>query len=195
MSSTNRGGQRSASDYYITPIEEIVKFLCEFEKDEPNVVKGADLIFDPCAGGDIDNDMSYPVALRQYSDEVGYILTMDIRGDSRAELKGDYLSLTMIDYQRPDVITTNPPFALAREIITKALQDVVSGGWVIMLLRLNYFGSDTRKVFWEENMPKYAYVHRRRISFREDGKTDSIEYMHAVWHQGEKNRFTMLRVI
>jgi len=49
-----------------------------------------------------------------------------------------------------------------------------------MLLRLNYFGGKKRKKFWDENMPKYVFVHNRRMSFAEDGKTDSIEYMHAV---------------
>ena len=39
-------------------------------------------------------------------------------------------------------------------------------------------------------MPKYVFVHNRRMSFAEDGKTDSIEYMHAVWQKGYRSKFT-----
>jgi len=43
-------------------------------------------------------------------------------------------------------------------------------------------------------MPKYVFVHHRRISFT-GGTTDSIEYMHAVWQIGYKNEFTKLKII
>lgn len=56
-------------------------------------------------------------------------------------------------------------------------------GFVIMLLRLNYFGSQKREEFWEDNMPAKCYVHRKRMSFTDEGGTDSIEYMHAVWQK------------
>lgn len=44
-------------------------------------------------------------------------------------------------------------------------------------------------------MPVTAYVHNRRMSFTDDGKTDSIEYMHAVWKKGEKPEYTRLKII
>ena len=66
---------------------------------------------------------------------------------------------------------------------------------VIMLLRLNFFGSKDRKEFLQQNMPKYCYVHSRRMSFTDDGKTESIEYMHAVWINGEQPTQTLLQVI
>ena len=84
---------------------------------------------------------------------------------------------------------------IAREIIGKALNDVKDGGLVIMLLRLNFFGSRARFSFWEKNMPTFCYVHNERIGFTDNGTTDSIEYMHAVWIKGERQKFTKLRVI
>lgn len=67
MSSTNRSEARKEhiSDYYITPQKQIELFLKEFEKDcdvfkNPNVK-----ILDPCAGGDIQNEMSYPSVIRR----------------------------------------------------------------------------------------------------------------------------------
>ncbi|MFW6377746.1 MAG: hypothetical protein ACOCZ5_03770 [bacterium] len=135
--------------------------------------------------------MSYPTALER----CGYnnVTTLDIRGDSLAEIKTDYLTWTPDkDY---NVIITNPPFKLAREIIEKALDDVVDGGFVIMLLRLNFFGSQSRFDMWTNQLPKYCFVHHKRMSFLDSGGTDSIEYCHMVFQKGHYSDFTKLKVI
>lgn len=188
MSSTNRSNARQShiSDYYITPVADILKFKSEILKYEPNIFKG--IILDPCAGGDKNNPMSYPKALEEYR-----VYTIDIREDSLAEKKTDYLQANL--KKNPNCIITNPPFNIAIDIIKKALNDVADGGYVIMLLRLNFFGSKSRFEFWQENMPKYTFVHSKRLSFTEGGKTDSIEYMHCVWQKGYNPEFTQLKVI
>ena len=196
MSSTNRGNSRDfhIADYYVTPIKSIVDFLMEFFDDNPNLDFNGKVILDPCAGGDSKHPMSYPEAIKKWDfTNKPIIKTIDLRQDSLAELKANYL-FTQLDY-KPDVIITNPPFMTAREIIGKALNDVKDGGLVIMLLRLNFFGSKARFSFWEKNMPAFCYVHNERIGFTDNGTTDSIEYMHAVWIKGEKPKFTKLRVI
>jgi hypothetical protein len=192
MSSTNRGGQREVSDYYKTPMNEIKRFLTEAQKDFNVLQDLSELsILDPCAGGDIMASMSYPEAL--YSFGAKDIETIDIREDSRAGIQMDYLKTNLT--KKFDLIITNPPFALAQQIIEKALfDDAIPGGLVIMLLRLNYFGSSARFNFWQRFMPVRVYVHHKRISFT-GGTTDSIEYMHAVWKAGEYPEATMLKVI
>jgi len=193
ISSTNRSLARNAhvSDYYITPVADIRLFLKEFNSvvklDWPKCN-----ILDPCAGGDSKNPMSYPTALQ---DEFGSIhtRTIDIRADSLAAVKTDYLQHAT--NEEPDIIITNPPFKDALNIIKKALDDVKDGGWVIMLLRLNFFGSKQRKAFWDEFMPKYAFVHHKRIGFTESGGTDSIEYIHCCWQKGNYPNFCQLKVI
>ena len=191
MSSTNRSNLRDThiADYYVTPIDKISDFLEEFEKVE-NVDKSINIL-DCCAGGDEKHPMSYPEALIKK----GFIniSTLDIRDDSLSETKGDYLHM---DYtNKMDMIITNPPFSLALDIIKKSLEDVREGGFVIMLLRLNYFGGKARKELWEKQMPKYCFVHHKRISFTDDRKTDSIEYAHFVWQKGYNEQFTQLKVI
>lgn len=196
MSSTNRSNARNAhiADYYVTPIPTIVDFLMEFFNDNPEMSFGNKIILDPCAGGDSLHPMSYPTALLKYDYVVAPIIkTIDIREDSLADMHNDYIS-TILDY-KPDVIITNPPFGIAKEIIEKALCDVKDGGLVIMLLRLNFFGSQSRFNFWKKNMPAYSYVHSKRISFTENGITDSIEYMHCVWIKGTAPKFVSMRVI
>jgi hypothetical protein len=202
MSSTNRGYERHKTDYYVTPQEPIRVFLSEFLMDvgknkfiddKLDIYARPDRIkwFDPCAGGDNEFEMSYPAVInKEFGVEVD---TLDIREDSCAKNKGDYL-ITKLDY-RPDVIITNPPFFIARQVIEKALEDVIDGGYIIMLLRLNFFGSKERFTFFKKQMPILAYVHQRRFSFTKDKKTDSIEYMHAIWQKGSHPAFTMLKII
>ncbi len=192
MSSTNRGGQRHISDYYVTPVSDIVVFLDALKSIIPDILDEHKSILDPCAGGDLYHEMSYPAALLKKGVRPEQITTVDIREDSDASIKMDYL-LYQPDHKF-DLIITNPPFDQALEIINKALVDCAPGGYVAMLLRLNFFGSSRRLSFWHSNMPKYAFVHHNRISFT-GGTTDSIEYMHAVWEVGYRPKFTELMVI
>ena len=110
-----------------------------------------------------------------------------------AHIKEDYLQID--DKGDFDVIITNPPFNIAREIIDKALKDVNDNGFVIMLLRLNFLGGKLRYDLWQKHLPKYIFVHHRRMSFTEDGKTDSIEYAHFVWQKNFYPEFSKLKVI
>lgn len=202
MSSTNRGYERHKTDYYVTPKKDIKDFLVVFFRDiaESGVIDDVQgtaempqrlLWLDPCCGGDEKHGASYPEAIKEL---IGLdIETMDIREDSKAEIKANYLEI-QLDI-KADIIITNPPFFCAKEIITKALDDVNEGGYVIMLLRLNFFGSKDRKEFLQNNMPILTYVHNRRMSFTDDGKTDSIEYAHFVWQKGRSPEFTMLKII
>ena len=190
MSSTNRSEARDThiADYYVTPIDKIINFIDAFVKVEEDF-EGK--ILDPCSGGDENHPMSYPEALKR----CGYtnIDTIDIREDSLANIKGNYLEMDCKD--KYNIIITNPPFNLAREIIEKALDDVQEDGFVIMLVRLNFFGGKLRRDMWENHMPKYSFVYNKRLSFTDDNKTDSIEYQHLIWQKGHYPDFTQLRVI
>ncbi|MCC0783534.1 hypothetical protein IR152_10655 [Clostridioides sp. ES-S-0108-01] len=194
ISSTNRSDARDfhVSDYYRTPIPKIKEFLNEFSKYE-NILNLKIRILDPCAGGDNTNSMSYPTAIQDFLNQDILIDTIDIRDDSRANLKQDYLEFR--PKEKYDVIITNPPFNLSLDIINKALNDVKEDGFVIMLLRLNYLGGKVRQELWRNNMPKYIFVHNKRMSFTDDGKTDSIEYAHFVWQKGYNPNFSRLKVL
>lgn len=201
MSSTNRGYERHKTDYYVTPHQPIKDFLNEFLldcqtaviEDSYEVAWRPDRLrwLDPCAGGDKDHAMSYPAVLNECFGITPD--TIDIRTDSLAETKTDYLTY-QLDY-KPNIIITNPPFYLAKEIILKALNDVSDNGFVIMLLRLNFFGTEKRFDFFKHFMPIVTYVHSHRISFTADKGTDSIEYMHAVWQKNNYPKFTKLTII
>ena len=202
MSSTNRSDARKnhIADYYVTPQKAISKFLEKFCEDE-KITLNYDLwerltILDPCAWWDIKNDMSYPAVIFEFWADYNKIITNDIRQDSPAKYHFNFLE-TNIDtfWEKPDIVITNPPFNIAQNIIEKSLEIVKEGGYVIMLLRLNYFGGKVRQNFWKKHLPIRAYVHNRRMSFTPDGATDSVEYMHCVWKKWENPKGTKLSLI
>lgn len=196
MSSAGRSNHRDnhANDYYITPNWIIEEFFDYFMKDNPYVINKELVFLDPCAGGDAINDMAYPSVLKnKLKIADSNIITMDIREDSRAYVKDDYLANTAC-YGLADIIITNPPFNLSEKIVEKALQDVRTGGYVVMLLRATWLGSQKRNKFLLDNPPLYCYYHSRRACFTANGKNDSTEYAHFVWKKGYKPDFTKLRI-
>lgn len=192
MSSTSRGGVREVSDYYVTPVPAIQSFLTAWAEDcaehyGPFQVRR---ILDPCAGGRIGKeDMSYPVAIKAMPHlfpKLEGVQTLDIRDDSRAERKNDYLRAVVAP---ADLIITNPPFSHAVEIIEKALRDVKpilnNGGYVVMLQRLNFLGSDKRFDFWQKHAPYRIYVHSQRMGFLQHTGDDDVSFLE--WYAKPKN--------
>jgi len=193
MSSTLRGYDRHQSDYYRTPQKPIIDFLTAWKQDIDLSNTTLDIL-DPCAGGDPRYPMSYPTAIKT----LGYpiiksLTTIDIRLDSHSDIKEDYLIWE--PQKEYDLIITNPPFNIAQEVIDRSLDIVKPDGYVVMLLRLNFFGSKSRLSWWNTHMPILTYVHSKRIAFTENNKTDSIEYMHAVWQKNKYPTHTALRII
>jgi len=196
MSSTNRGYDRHKSDYYITPQKDIEEFIYHLQytvldKDSASMKK-LDWL-DPCCGGDDKNEASYLSVIKKLFNPDN-ICGIDIREDSKADIIMNYLDCNKENMSNHDIIISNPPFYLAEDFIKKSLEFVNDGGYVIMLLRLNFFGSKKRKQIFENNMPEYCFVHHKRISFM-NGATDSIEYAHFVWKKGIKNSYCKTYVI
>jgi hypothetical protein len=44
-------------------------------------------------------------------------------------------------------------------------------------------------------MPLFTYVHSERLGFTDDGRTDSIEYMHCLWQRDHFPAKTQLCVL
>jgi hypothetical protein len=183
MSSTNRSEARKShiADYYVTPVMPIVQFLEIWQRT--NNIKSMGRILDPCSGGDWKNSMSYPTAIALSGIYYQSMTTVDIRKDSRAGCIENYLE--RMYEPKYETIISNPPFNLALQFIEHSFLNIQDDGWIIMLLRLNFFGSTLRKKFWENHMPTCCYIHSRRMSFTDKKGTDSIEYMHACWNMAE----------
>lgn len=167
MSSTNRGTIRQVNDYYDTPDYTIQSLLDVHEIMYP--------VLEPCSG-----NLAIVNMLRG-----GRVYTNDINPNVPAEKHENYMDITYV----PEVYTiiTNPPFNIALDIIEKALDDIIIGGEVIMLLRLNFLGAQKRKEFWDNAPLKHIYVLSKRPCFI-NGKSDSIEYAWFVFERGYKGK-------
>lgn len=84
-----------------------------------------------------------------------------------------------------DLIATNPPFSKAEEFIWKSLDMLEPRGVMIMLLKLPFLASKSRRVLFNDRPPKEVFVIQRRPSFvvsgDKMGKTDMTEYGFFVW--------------
>ena len=163
MSSTGRGTTREPKDHYDTPSYTIRSLLMNHDIQYPAL--------EPCAGNMAIVDML----------KTGEVYSVDIDTNSHAIAHADYLRWDV--NQQYKTIITNPPFNIAIDIIKKALADVVDGGEVIMLLRLNFLGSQRRRSFWEDHPCKKIHVLSKRPCFI-NGKSDSIEYAWFIWERG-----------
>jgi hypothetical protein len=171
MSATNRGTIRRAYDFYETPEEVTREFLFEYFEGDFHV------ILEPCAGS------GKMVKVLRDRFPLAWIEANDIRDSSlipyvNKRYTSDFLKMLKGDTDY-DLIFTNPPYSLAEEIITHALE-TWSKATVVMLLRLNFLGSQKRKSFWDKHPVSEIYVLSKRPSFTGKG-TDATEYAWFVW--------------
>jgi len=158
---------RRESDFYITPDEPILALMNNYH------IQNVRTFLEPCAGsGAISMKMG------------GRVIQCEIRDSAEGILEnwgkvyiGDFLK--MPNFEEVDFIITNPPFSLAKEFIDKCLEYQCP---VIMLLRLNFLGSQNRHEWWQDKIPSDLLILSKRPSFTGDGKTDGCEYAWFVWN-------------
>ena len=201
MSSTNRGGQRSEADWYATPPWVIHRLLDELHhvgiamRDVTSETSVRTMMpsgrwLEPCAG---DGELIRTVNSRR-SDVVWS--ACELREEMRSNLEplikvtatetllmGDFLQARLDDFggKKFNVAITNPPFSIALPVVKKCME---LADMTIMLLRLNFWGSDERQTFMKR-FPPHTYVlpNRPMFSLNKFGKpgTDSPEYAWMVW--------------
>jgi hypothetical protein len=160
MSATGRGASRAKNDIYPTPTW-ATEAIAQQINWHGGAVSGAVDVLEPCIGNGAIADV-----LLDYVDSVEW-----------AEItKGrDFLTY---DFGRTfDFVVTNPPYSLAQEFIEKSL---TLADCVVMLLRINFLASKSRKEFWEKHPPTAVHVLTQRPSFTGHG-TDATDYAWFVW--------------
>ncbi|AUR85884.1 N-6 adenine-specific DNA methylase [Vibrio phage 1.081.O._10N.286.52.C2] len=178
MSSTNQTVNKD--DYYATPTWIVEEFFERFVREYSLNISNMNIL-DPSSGGCANHAAAYPIVLKEsYGVSAA---TMDIREDSHAQVIADYLQ-TPVAINYYDMIVTNPPFSLSVDFATKAINEVKDDGYVVMLQRLNWLGTQKRKPFWDAMPLKSVMVHHKRPSFHGTKGTDSIEYAHFVFQKG-----------
>ena len=158
MSASGRGALRREADFYPTPTEAILPILDRI------LWERVGLAFEPCRGDGAIYDLVCERAVATDWCELS---------EGR-----DYLASHCEDV---DLIITNPPFSLAMEFLKKSLHE---SGTVVYLLRLNFLGSQKRRLFWQTCKPTHLYVLSKRPSFTGHG-TDATEYAWFCWDDSE----------
>lgn len=194
MSSTRRGSKRSPSDNYGTPSESLVSLLRHV-----NLPGGRWL---ECCAGDgaliratnaMRDDVEWSAV--EIRPECEPVLT-DLVGKERlfiGDFNGIPYAVRSWKTKRYDVVITNPPFRIAREVIERSLQ---YGEWVVMLLRLNFLGSIERFNLFHYFMPDvYVLVNRPSFKGSKKNHTDSIEYMWTIWPPNRKRSWGTVSVL
>lgn len=152
MSATNRGAKRNERDFYPTPLESftpLIPYLSDlYEVWEP-----------ACGDGRL----------------IKKLQNNGFTADGN-DLKNGYNFLE--DNNIYDCILTNPPFSLAQDFISHAINKAKYEVW--MLLRLNLLGSQKRKGWWEDHKPNSLFILSKRPSFTGKG-TDACEYAWFYW--------------
>lgn len=163
MSATNRGAVRCEADRYITPEWAIRSFL---ENLTPK--KAPRKIIEPCAG----NGAIVKVLAETYT--MTDIIAVEMRPKEKTSLKnagahhvaiGNFLKFLPWMAGYPDLIISNPPYSLAQEVIEHSIKLSGPECDIVMLLRLNFFGSQERKEFWDKHPAQQLYPLSKRPSF------------------------------
>lgn len=179
---------RNAYDFYSTPAW-CVHRLLESEIELP-----IGRWLEPCAGNgaiiQAVNDLEYQVEW----------WANDIQVDNYNAMKPlyhsmvidtlyctDFLHQYLIETHQCDVVFTNPPYSQAEAFIKKSMEYAPH---VVMLLRLNFLGSEKRADFLREHTPD-VYVLPNRPSFTGKG-TDSTEYAWFHWHMNATGKLRIL---
>lgn len=164
MSATGRGAERVENDFYETPAwltRAILPEIKQLHGDRPLFLEPA------CGQGAIVRELA---AFFPQSGICANDLTMGV----------DFLKIEPRGPKPFDVIITNPPYSLAQEFIEQALKWRRSElSLVVMLLRLNFLGSQKRAAWLRQHTPS-VYVSPRRPSFTGKG-TDATEYAWFIW--------------
>ncbi len=170
MSSTNRGSTRRELDLYETPYwmcEAVMPRIKEIlhHVEHPR-------IWEPCAGnGRITRVLEhfFPKAL---------IYSTDIDAFDGIDDQVDFLKTSIANYpsDQVDLIITNPPFTFSAGIAQHAQNLVNKYGHVVVLEKLNFYGTKVRSPWLSRDVPN-SNISPRRASFLPTGGCDSLEYM------------------
>lgn len=183
MSSTNRGAVRNEADFYETPDYSVYSLMD---------VIGMNLLwfplpwFSPCVG----NGAIQKAISRWYREnEVtlnGELFepTWDCL-DIREEAEYPHETTDFLTWKNPkrsySLIIDNPPFTPAQEIIEKCFTMQAAEPTVIMLERLNFFGSKKRAAWWDKRTPSHLAPLSERPDFTGNGG-DSCDYAWFFWN-------------
>ena len=187
MSATNRGTIREDSDNYKTP-EWLSEAIIDVHFQNPPWLKSRPyrMLEPACGDGAIANILE-----KKVPSHIAHELDcVDIRDTGYGVVRN---FLEMPADPTYDLVLTNPPYSLAKEYVDHGRKFLRKGGWLFLLLRCNFFGSQKRAAWWRENIPAEIHITPRRPSFTKQG-TDATEYAWFGWC-AESTQKTLITIL
>lgn len=164
-----RKDDAEANDYYATEPKAVELLLAE-ETFNNN-------IWEPCCG---EGHISKVLEAHGYD-----VYSTDLIDRGYGDDTGiDFLK---VDFKADVDIITNPPYKRAKEFVEKALECVMLGHKVAMLLRLTFLEGQSRRELFRDNPPQTVYVSSARLQCAKNGNFEGksmVAYAWFVWHKG-----------
>lgn len=172
---------RRKNDFYPTPSWATQELLSRVD------IRG--YILEPCIGDGAIASVIDGGDRWIYGNDIAPQTNCSFCGDASTRELWETVRNTMPD-ERIDWVVTNPPFNVAAKIVPLAFEFAEFG--IAMLLRLSYLEPVEDRGAWLKENPPTKLIVLPRISFTNDGKTDSVTCAWMVW---EKSIFAERRIV
>ncbi len=159
---------RRENDFYETPIGLTAALFHHLK------LQSGQVIYEPCVG-----DGAILKTLHGCAERGMTIYSNDINPHKEASFHVDASKVwPLLPEIKIDWTITNPPFSLAYEILTTSLSNCPR---VAMLLRLSFLEPAKKRADFLSELPPNHLLVMPRVSFTEDGKTDTMTCAWMVW--------------
>lgn len=167
--------EREENDFYATHPDTTRLFIEKIRKD--NIQIGLDIWEPACGKGHMAE------VLKEYGYNV-YSTDLINRGYGNIQ---DFLSSKVENYN--GTIITNPPFNLAKEFAYKGLNILCEGGYLCLLLKIQFLEGKERKKIFEKFPPKFIYIYSGRQQCSLNAEFDKYNaktqaYIWIIWQKG-----------
>lgn len=157
---------RQGNDYYPTPALVTRAFIAAEREALAAWCEDGDRIWEPCGRGG---------AIARELQAAGFTtVASDLVGDPANQVAQQ--DLLLCRKAASNVVITNPPFALAEEMIRHLLVDLRCT-YVAMLLKSSFWHAQTRTGLWRQRQPQRIWA----LNWRPDFLGKGAPTMEAIW--------------
>lgn len=161
--------ERQGNDYYPTPPTATLAFLAAERRHLLDAVDLEHAIWEPCGRGG---------AIATQLEKAGFAtIATDLVPDPAHRVTGQNLLTCQRAYS--PVVVTNPPFALAADMIRHLLGDL-GCTYVALLLKATYWHAEKRTGLWRWRTPVRIYALNWRLDCLGLGNP-TMEFIWVVW--------------
>lgn len=172
--------KRRDFDFYPTPLHVAVDAL-SFLPTELEATR----ILDPGAGTGIWGRAAR--RLYPYAHIMGYEVRTETEKPNAYDVWRHEDFLLSPPFEHSNLVIGNPPYEYAEQFVRGGLDNLLSGGYLIFLLRLNFLESQARvKTLYRDYPPQTVIVRASRVSFTGDGQSNATAYAYFIWQKGWK---------